>query len=232
MLDKHAMAERLDAALAGGQKFTDPFLMYMYSPFAPELYDELLTHLPDDDAQWLPSFHPDAILPDGRHVRYLLPLTAARMDKVNTASREFWLEFANAFGSAEVRDVYKRYLEPELKQRWKTPLSEIVAIPKPCLMRDYTGYSIRPHPDSATKVMTTQYYLPSDDSQIDLGTSFYIRRGPGDYKTVRKANFLPNQAYCFAVGDKSFHGVGVVPESKKPRDSLIMIYFREEGHEY
>ncbi len=99
-------------------------------------------------------------------------------------------------------------------------------------MRDYAGYSIRPHPDSETTVMTTQYYLPEDDSQSHLGTSFYIRRGPGDYETVRKAEFLPNTAYCFAVGKKSFHGVEVMPETEKPRNTLIMIYFKEEGHEY
>jgi hypothetical protein len=232
MLDKHDIAENVSMSLKFGQRYTEPYLMYQYSPFSAELYDELIKNIPTDDAQWIPSFHPDAVLPGGKHVRFLLPLTSKRLDKVKPEVRDFWLEFADAFGSDELRDVYKQYLEPDLKKRWNCPLSEIVALPKPCLMRDYAGYSIRPHPDSATKVMTTQYYLPSDDSQIELGTSFYIRKGPGDYETVRKADFLPNRAYCFAVGDKSFHGVEVMPEIEKPRNTLIMIYFKEEGHEY
>jgi hypothetical protein len=232
ILDKHAIAENVANALRFGQRYTEPYLMYQYSPFSPALYAELVRHLPEDDSQWVASSHPDAIMPSGKRVRFLLPLTAPRLTKVKPETRDFWLEFAEAFRSDELRDVYKEFLEPDLKKRWTCPLSEIVALPKPCLMRDYPGYSIRPHPDSSTKVMTTQYYLPADESQSHLGTSFYIRKGPGNYETVRKAEFLPNRAYCFAVGDKSFHGVEVVSEKEKARNSLIMIYFKEEGHEY
>lgn len=233
MLDKHSIAENIANSLKYGQKFTDPYLVYHYSPFSDALYDELVRHVPaGDDSEWVGSSHPDAVLANGRRVRFLLPLTKARMTRIKPEIRDFWLEFAAAFVSDELRDVYKEFLETDLKLRWKCPLAEIVALPKPCLMRDYAGYSIRPHPDSATKVMTTQYYLPVDESQSHLGTSFYRRLGPGNYETIRKSEFLPNRAYCFAVGDKSFHGVEVMPESEQRRNSLMMIYFKEEGHEY
>ena len=84
----------------------------------------------------------------------------------------------------------------------------------------------------ATPLTTYRNHRPSDERQVHLGTSFYIRRGPGDFETVRKAEFLPNRAYRFAVGDKSFHGVERMGEHEKARNSLITIYFREEGHEY
>lgn len=232
MLDKHAIAEYIANSLKYGQRHTEPYLMYQYSPFSSALYDELVRNIPAEDSEWVASSHPDAVLANGKRVRFLLPLTKARMNNVKPEARDFWLEFAEAFSSDELRDVYKEFLEPDLKKRWDCPLSEIVALPKPCLMRDYPGYSIRPHPDSSTKVITTQYYLPSDESQSHMGTSFYLRKGPGNYETVRKAEFLPNRAYCFAVGDKSFHGVEVMPEHPKARNSLIMIYFKEEGHEY
>jgi hypothetical protein len=74
------------------------------------------------------------------------------------------------------------------------------------LLRDFAGYRISPHPDSSKKACTVQFYLPSDDSQSDLGTSFYSRNADGSFVEEHKLPFLPNTGYGFKVSDNSWHG--------------------------
>jgi len=41
------------------------------------------------------------------------------------------------------------------------------------LILDKEGYSISPHTDAITKTITSLFYLPNDDSSLNLGTSIY-----------------------------------------------------------
>ena len=53
-------------------------------------------------------------------------------------------------------------------EEWPVPMH-----PRPVLYTDLNGYAIKPHPDTRRKVLTMQIYLPSDDSQRELGTAIY-----------------------------------------------------------
>ena len=233
MLNKAAIIDGFGDALETGRRYTRPYLLYNFRPFSAELYQQLLAHLPDDDV-YMDLQHPDAMLPNRRSARLVFPLTEARIrEKLTGEKREFWLEIIDILRDDRLRDIFKGALEPELKKRFGSiPLSDIPALPVPMLMRDHAFYKISIHPDINTKVMTTQYYLPSDSSQRHLGTSIYRRTLMKKFELVRKLEFTPGEAYAFAVSTYSWHAVDPISETDGPRNSLMLIYFRLPGIEY
>src|SRR5438046_2285673 len=73
----------------------------------------------------------------------------------------------------------------------------------PILLRDLGGYKISIHCDSPRKAITTQYYLPADESQLHLGTTFHMQDECG-FTKVRTLRFAPNTGYAFPVTDQSW----------------------------
>ena len=88
--------------------------------------------------------------------------------------------------------------------------------------------------------MTTQLYLPADESQREFGTTLYKRSFKGriirelnkvsstkrrEFEQVKTFPFLPNSGYAFIVGKKSWHGREPVPEGLGSRFSLMNIYY-------
>ena len=78
--------------------------------------------------------------------------------------------------------------------------------PRPVVYADLDGYAIKPHPDTRRKVLTMQIYLPSDDTQRDLGTTIYKISPMGvfawkSYGLTKDKTlpFLPNTGYAFVV---------------------------------
>jgi hypothetical protein len=112
------------------------------------------------------------------------------------------------------------------------------AYSRPTILRDFSGYWIVPHPDSPAKIVTVQIYLPRDESQRSLGTTFY-RRTMFDprillslshlFKPVAEIPFLPNSGYMFPVGRRSWHGRPEVPAGSGERNSILLVYYREPG---
>lgn len=232
-LDKAAILDGFGDGLESGTRFDKPFRLYNFRPFAPDLYDQILANLPDDDA-YMDLIHPDAMLPNQRSARLVFPLQEKRIrEKLSGEQRDFWLEMIDVLCDSRLRDMFKRAFEPELKKRFgPLPLSEIPALPVPMLMRDFAFYKINVHPDIKTKVITTQYYLPRDMSQTHLGTSIYRRALTRRFKLVRKLEFVPGAAYAFAVSNNSWHAVDPMRPTENARNSLMLIYFRCPGIEY
>jgi hypothetical protein len=75
------------------------------------------------------------------------------------------------------------------------------------------------------KVITTQFYLPEDDSQEPLGTTFYRKDSGGKAHPVHRMPFLPATGYAFAVNARCWHGVDTVPAQPQPRNSLMLTYY-------
>jgi len=232
MLDKSEIVDYFAASIDRGTRYDDPYLLYTFRPFSEELYAAILANLPHDDA-YMELKHGDAKRADGSFARLVFPLKEERIRKMLTGERrEFWLEFSNILRDAELRDLFKRAFESELLKRFGVPLAEIPALPVPMLIRDFFQYKINIHHDIDTKVMTTQYYLPSDDTQRHLGTNIYRRTDGGKFELVRKLEFMPRNAYCFAVSKYSWHSVDAMSGQEKPRNSLMLIYFTRPGIDY
>jgi hypothetical protein len=230
-LDRHAIIDGFVNALERGKRYTEPFLHYQFRPFSDDLYATILKHLPDDRF-FIELRHGDAIRPDGTTSRLVLPIQEDAISRLSPEQRDFWREFSAIMCAPELGGIFKGRLEPELRRRFKCSLDQIPAIPKLVLIRDFSSYKINIHPDIGWKTITTQYYLPGDDSQRHLGTAIYMRRPDGDFAQTHKIDFLPGNAYCFAVSDNSWHAVEPVGEIPRPRNSMMLTYFRDKGHDY
>ena len=232
MLDRLKILDRFAVALDEGKRYDEPYLLYNFLPFSEQLYSEILANLPADSA-YMPLKHGDALRPDGTYARLVFPLKPERVRAhLSGETRDFWLEFSDILRDDRLRDMFKRAFESELKKRFNLPLEEVPALPVPMLMRDLTQYKISIHHDIDTKVITTQYYLPGDESQRHLGTNIYRQSPAGKFELVRKMEFVPRAAYCFAVSKYSWHSVDPMGEGEAPRNSLMLIYFRVPGIDY
>ncbi len=97
-------------------------------------------------------------------------------------------------------------------------------------IRDLPGYSIPPHTDSVSKIITVLIYLAEDNSMEEEGTSIYLPKKEGfickdgrhykfeDFTKVKTMPFRANSMFAFARTDNSFHGV---EPSKKIRNVLL-----------
>jgi len=85
--------------------------------------------------------------------------------------------------------------------------------------RDTKNYSLGPHTDKTSKLLTCLIYLPMDDKHSFIGTSVYTPKitnfkckgGPhyksSNFDLVKTINYIPNRMFCFLKTDNSFHGV-------------------------
>jgi hypothetical protein len=139
--------------------------------------------------------------------------------------RAFWQRVLLAVRDPALEKAFREKLKSGLHERFRESLNEIVLNPVPELIRDLTGYRIGAHTDIFKKVITTQFYLPEDDRQETLGTTFYRRHGGGTFEPVLRMPFLPACGYSFAVNTRSWHGVDAVPAQPRPRNSLMLTYY-------
>ena len=101
--------------------------------------------------------------------------------------------------------------------------------PVPILTRDIPGYRVFKHTDSLWKGITVQLYLPSDDSNKNIGTIFHERRPDGTKPKVTQMSFAPNSGYAFAVWNDTWHSADPVGPEVKTRDSILLTYFVDQG---
>lgn len=195
-------------------------------PFAPEVYAEMLRQLPEDRF-YRELMHSDAILPDGRSARLQFPLVADNIGRLPPAPRDFWR--AVVAGLDASAEAYKRKFADALKSVTGKDVESIRVRPYCTLFRDRGGYKISIHPDSPRKAMTTQFYLPSDDSQLHLGTLFHARNDDGSFREEVAMRFAPNTGYAFAVTPASYHSVNPMRPDDRPRNSLMVIINYDRG---
>ena len=115
-----------------------------------------------------------------------------------------------------------------INQRFGEQWPELVTVP--ILYRDFPGYRIGVHTDAPYKVATMQLYLPQDNSQQHLGTSFHIKQG-NKFELLKTNIFKPNSAYAFVRTEESWHSVKQLALQESIRNSLALTIY-EKGTEY
>ena len=201
--------------------------IYMENMLPRKVYEELLARLPGDDVLD-PIIHPDAITADGRRTRRLLDLTHDALARFDEEHRPFWEAMIELFTAPEIIAAIVDKFAPELRQRFGNTMPELIAVPM--LYRDFPGYRIGIHPDSARKIATLQFYLPEDESQLHLGTSFH-RRTAGGFEKLKTNGFLPNAAYAFVRTEESWHSVDELAADEKVRNTIALTFYIR-GQEY
>ena len=87
------------------------------------------------------------------------------------------------------------------------------------------------------------FYLPADDSQIDLGTALYRLRltlpfgsWQRRFEKVKQFDFRPNSGYAFVVNNtltkRSWHGRERLPEGAGVRNTLLNTFYAEQREGY
>lgn len=204
----------------------DPMHHLEMQDFLPwNTYATLVENLPPDT--WYKTLAPDS--KKGAGTRALMGLGDGSRPWCRDSAQKTWSEVVRALASDAVRAVIFVKFEEVLSQRFNMNLKQLLAMetaPLVRLSRDVEGFYLAPHCDKPSKVVTLQLYLPPDDTQSDLGTSFYKKgSGFGGFDQVRRMPFVPNFAYAFPmtkVGKPSWHGVERIGRIAYPRDSLVL----------
>lgn len=228
-----ALAERITAHLVGVIGRTgveaEPFAhQSLVQPLPPADYAAVLAALPAD-RYYRELTHYDARLPDGRSARLQFPLLAANIGRLPAPQRAIWSSVAAGFTDARVVEAYRRVFAATLARVSGRAPETLRLRPYLTLFRDLGGYRISIHPDSPRKAITTQYYLPADESQLHLGTLFHSRAADGSYIVARAMRFAPNSGYAFAVCPTSYHSVNPMHADDGPRNSLMLIIQHDRG---
>jgi hypothetical protein len=199
--------------------------IYMEQVFEPDTYSALLAYLPD------PRFfhdlkHRDAVRKDGSSTRQRLYLYPELLLRLPAKLRRVWLPVARALCSSELEQAFKRKFRTALEERFGKPAEKIGMYPIPILLRDQPGYKISIHSDVATKAITVQYYLPSDEAQRHIGTIFHENDTGAGAKMTTQMPFLPSSGYAFPVSlTKSWHSAAETTEEDGERVTMMVTYY-------
>lgn len=170
----------------------------------------------------------DGIVPDALYLQMLDQMPPARQfQRAQFGRRRFSLPVeGNAYWSALHAELLATSVTCEIAKRFASNLrpgidAAQLTLRECTLVVDGLGYSIPPHADSPRKkVLTLLFYLPPDDTQIDLGTCLLRPRAGApapsndyrwypwkDFDIVQRVDFRPNRLFVFPVTDRSFHAV-------------------------
>jgi hypothetical protein len=203
---------------------------------SPSSYSELL--------------HKEALRPDGTSTRSYLMLDEPSLAGLPEPLRSLWGLVGEALRSPALKEAVFRKLRVDVAARFgvaESDAPEVVGEPRAGLFRDVAGYRISPHPDVPSKVVTLQFYLPTDASQRHLGTEIYRMRpesrlhsamkrlglpAGGKFQTVKRFAFLPNTGYGFAVSRRSWHGRQTLSAETTARNTILSIYYQSDDATY
>ena len=166
------------------------------------------------------------------------------IQKVSKDKRDFWLSFHKSMyqNLSHVLEVkFKKFLDMRF-----TYLENVSYTKRMQLVYDKKYYSLGPHTDHPSKVLSLLIYLPKDRSQISTGTSLYMPKDPElldkelphkhypreDFLKVITMPYVPNSAFCFIKTNNSFHGVEALDMENTARWSIqYNLHVNEETFE-
>jgi hypothetical protein len=236
------IARHLAARVAATPLMRDPFChIYNDGMFPDDVYRDMLAGLPE--ARHYTPLNPRLYArSDGVSTRDQLYLTPDAIAALPAGVRPLWSSIVAAVMRPELRRAVFTKLAPDLAERFETSeaaVSEMGCVHEVVLMRDTEDYVIKPHPDGLNKIVTMQFYLPPDMSQLALGTSLYRRHKrllTSTFEEVKRFEFRPNSGYAFAVSDspkrQSWHGREVLTGFKGVRNTLMVLFQQSTKHDY
>jgi hypothetical protein len=197
------IVDHLVRTINGCQAVDEPFShFYMENCFPRDVYEAMTRHFPDPSV-YRPLPHRDAMMADGTSTRGQLRLDKAEdMALLNDEDREVWSAVVEALQSPRIKKAVFDNLRKDLASRFKLSperVDQIDAFPKIELTRDISGYRIKVHPDTSDKLVTMQFYLPTDLSQRDFGTSLYTEDRAGLWRAM---------LYCLSLIHKLIPSIG------------------------
>jgi hypothetical protein len=217
------------AVRAAAQSETPFHHLRLREVFPPGLYAALLQAMPAaEDYRPMSGRTRYTRLQGGGGTRTKIDLFPEFIRHLPAAKRPVWRLVGRVLCSAEVREAFRARLAPGLERRFGARYRSLGMYAIPILTRDVPGYRIGVHPDTRSKAMTIQVYLPADRSIEHVGTVFHRRTGHKAYQRAHQMPFAPNTGYAFAVGDDTYHSVDTVGPEVGTRDSILLTYFLDQ----
>jgi len=203
--------------------------IYMDHVLDAPAYAALLAGMPDRRF-YHELLHKDAMRADGSSTRLRMYLYPELVRQLPAEQRRVWMPVARALCSEQLQDAFKRKFRGALEERFGKPIERLGLYPVPILLRDEPGYRIGIHADVASKAITVQFYLPSDESQKHLGTIFHAGQSGEPAERSVQMQFLPSTGYAFPVAStKSWHSAANARESDGERVSMMVTYYLDES---
>jgi len=209
---------------------TAPFdHVYVEDVFPRAYYQRLLDHLPDT-RRYRELTHHEAMQPDGRSARRKFYLFPEHVALLPPAQRAFWLPLSRALCAPALQRAFAVKFRAALERRFGRPAERLSFYPVPMLLRDLGGYRLGIHGDSLGKAITVQFYLPRDESQAHLGTTFHEGRDGEAAGRTRRLAFRPATGYAFpVVYHQSWHSVARTSPADGERNSLMLTYYVQDS---
>lgn len=214
----------------------DPFPHIVVDDIFPEdYYARMLESFPAPD-QMKPLHETGRVAKGAYEERHALLFEDGDFARLDSDIAKFWSSlgrwmysdaFANAFVS-KFADALMSRLDKILQAEGR-----LVVKGDALLVQDHTRYAIGPHTDAPHRLVTFLFYLPTDASMRDLGTSIYrpkdpaftCRGGPHHpfdrFDKVKTIEYLPNRLLAFPKTERSFHGVEQIHKPDVRRRLLI-----------
>lgn len=211
---------------------SDPFTHICVENAMPaDFYAEVLRRLPRDEC-YRRLNESGRVQGNYSDARYCLMAKHLEEAPLPEEDRNFWREFFATFTDGEFASLWLRLFRDDIVHRLardfpgeKAP--EFRFKFETFLMRDYSSYSLGPHTDAISKVVSVLFYLPGDDSRPELGTSLYRTKVPGVedkggphypfkfFDKVKTLPYKPNTIVAFPKTRNCFHGVEPVAEGRR-----------------
>jgi hypothetical protein len=205
--------------------------IYVPDVFPADYYAEIRRHLPPQSAlKTLGEL--GRVSGDGYPARGVLPLAPDSLAALQAPQREFWEELAQWLLGGRFLETMIGKFSLYLAHRFGD-LRKVRFGREALLVRDRSTYSLGPHTDTSTKVLSFLFYLPADANRSHLGTSIYLPRDPGflcaggphygyeRFERLLTMPYVPNSLFAFMKTPNSFHGVEPLREPEVQRDLLL-----------
>ena len=202
--------------------------IYIEDVFPPDVYAEMLFRLPPTEKYAFIN-HPDAVKSDGTITRKLLTLSDQSLQMLDPKDRPFWRMMNKIWTSVELQKALVDKFQERIRDIYGEVFPSFANVP--IFYRDYPGYKIGVHTDAPFKVITMQFYLPKDETQVHLGTSFHQRQD-GGFPVLKTNLFKPNSAYAFVRSEQSWHSVKEISQNETTRDSVALTIYLKDHEEY
>jgi hypothetical protein len=220
----------------------EPFChIYMQGMFPSEIYSLLLRNFPPKDL-YTPLNARKWVRADGSSTRDKFFLTPDNLARLSPESAGLWRMFVGAVTDDQFKRTVFAKLAPDLAARFGVAEGDVPDVEcghEIMLVRDTEDYVIKPHPDGLNKYVTFQFYLPSDDTQLELGTSLFRRRSGifrSTFEEVKRFPFRPNSAYSFPVSESpdrtSWHGRERLSGFTGVRNTLMLLFQKVAPRSY
>jgi hypothetical protein len=209
--------------------------IYVENVFPADFFAELQANLPANDGY--------KVLQDTGRVgkgysRARLALFPSDLDDNNLSpiQQKFWGSVFATLGDPEFGNIILSLFRRHIEQRFvaeQRSAANLSIFHETFLMRDLNTYSLGPHTDNPTKLVSMLFYLAQDASKPYLGTSLYLPKerkatcpgGPHHpfdlFDRVQTLPYASNVVAAFPKTAACFHGVEPVIGEDNWRDVLF-----------